>query len=148
MEEKITLQKATYKDIDIFISLERNAAHPKMYRGIADSKTMLDKLKNNIVYLIKKDEIIVGIIRYRIVNKNHIHISGVVVHSDFQGQGIARSALAILLEDLKSFKRTDLVTHPQNSKAIRLYLSFGFIIESWKDNFYGDGEPRITLVLH
>ncbi len=127
MKESITLQKATHNDIDIFMSLERNATHDKMYSGIADSKTMLDKLKNNIVYLIKKDEIIVGIIRYRMINKSYAHISGVVVHSDFQSQGIARSALSILLEELKFIKRIDLVTHPQNSNAIRLYLSFGFI---------------------
>ena len=42
-------------------------------------------------------------------------------------------------------KRIDLVTHPHNSKIIGLYLSYGFIIEAWKDNHFGDGEPRIVL---
>jgi hypothetical protein len=35
-----------------------------------------------------------------------------------------------------------------NQKEIAecLYLSMGFIIESWLDNYFGDGEPRLMLV--
>ncbi len=32
----------------------------------------------------------------------------------------------------------DIVTHPKNTPALKLYLKYGFKIESWKDNYYGD----------
>ena len=35
-----------------------------------------------------------------------------------------------LLKKFKSTKRIDLVTHPDNKAALRLYQSFGFIVES------------------
>lgn len=46
----------------------------------------------------------------------------------------------------KSAPKIDLVTHPENTKAIRLYESLGFKIAERKENYYGDGEPRVVLV--
>ena len=37
------------------------------------------------------------------------------------------------------------VTHPQNTGAIILYLEHGFKIVGWKDDYYGDGQPRLML---
>jgi len=38
-----------------------------------------------------------------------------------------------------------LITHPLNTPAILLYLKNGFQITGWKDNYYGDSEPRIIF---
>jgi ribosomal protein S18 acetylase RimI-like enzyme len=75
-------------------------------------------------------------------------LSGLAIDPRFQNQGIACQALAFVSNDLKGIKRIDLVVHPRNNAAVRLYLSFGFIIESWKDNHFGDGEPRIVMAKH
>ena len=68
-----------------------------------------------------------------------------VINPRFQGQGIAREAMMIILEKFKDVKRIDLLTHPDNIKAINLYQSLGFMAESRKENYYGDGEPRIVI---
>ena len=78
-------------------------------------------------------------------DNGNIYIGGLVVSPRFQGQGIAREAMIIVLEKFKDVKRIDLVTHPDNIGAVNLYQSLGFIAESRKENYYGDGEPRIVM---
>ena len=146
-EKEITLQKASIEDVDTFIALERSVAHLKTYSGIVEKQEALDEIKNNECFFIQRERVIVGSIEYRMKSSEHAYVSGLVIHPDFQGQGIARKAVNIILEKLNGVKRIDLVTHPENIKAIKLYLSLGFIIESQKENYFGDGEPRIVLAL-
>lgn len=145
---KITLQRATTEDIDAYLLIERSvgAGHAKTYSGITNEKEAREEIEKNVVYLIKKDDRVVGTIQYQFEGKDLAHITGLVVDSRFQEQGIGREVLARVLDELKDVRRIDLVTHPHNTPAIRLYLSFGFIIESWKDNYFNDGEPRIVLM--
>ena len=49
-----------------------------------------------------------------------------------------------LLELVKG-NQVYMITHPKNIAAIILYLKNGFEIASWKENCYGDGEPRLIL---
>jgi ribosomal-protein-alanine N-acetyltransferase len=41
----------------------------------------------------------------------------------------------------------ELVTHPENENAIRLYSFLGFRVERRLENYFGDGEPRAVLAL-
>ena len=63
----------------------------------------------------------------------------------FKAKGLRVEAMTLALEKFKDVKRIDLVTHPDNIRAINLYQSLGFITESRKENYYGDGEPRIVM---
>ena len=63
----------------------------------------------------------------------------------YRGQGIARAAMEFIMEKCAGSWRIHLVTHPENFRSIPLYESFGFVIESRIENFYGDGEPRIIM---
>lgn len=141
----IDLQKATVNDVEIFLALEQSVAHLKTYSAITNKKEALNEFKSSTIYFIKKDDAIVGSIEYQMKNADNAYVSGLVVEPHFQGQGIARAALTKVLEELNDIKRIDLVTHPHNTPALMLYLSLGFIIEAWKDNYFGDGEPRIML---
>lgn len=58
--------------------------------------------------------------------------------------GIGRAVLEQILSEFQYVKRIDLVTHPENP-ALGLYQSLGFAVEERKENFYGDGEPRLVL---
>src|SRR3989344_8045074 len=145
--KKITLQRATTDDIDIYLAIEKSvgAGRVKTYSGVTNEKEARDEIEENVVYLIKKDDQIVGSIQYQLEGMDRAHITGLVVDPRFQEQGIGREALTQIFDELKDARRIDLVTHPHNTPAIMLYLSFGFVIESWKDDYFGDGEPRIVL---
>ena len=143
----IKFKKATIEDISVLISIEESVAGTKIYSPMLDEKKWAEEIEKNTVYLILKDGVIVGNISYEIKNSNHAYISGFAIDSRFQNQGIGKEVLTRLLEELKDNKRIDLVTHPDNEAALKLYKSFGFVVESKKENYFGDGEPRLVLVL-
>jgi len=144
-KSKITFKRATADDIDEFLRIEKSTIGLKIYSRISDKEEALEEIKNNEVYFIIKNNKIIGSCEYQIKGVDEAYISGLVILPEFQDQGIARQAIEFRLNKLKNIKRIWLVTHPHNSKVIRMYLSYGFIIESWKDNYFGDGEPRIVL---
>jgi ribosomal protein S18 acetylase RimI-like enzyme len=142
----VTLDKAGIEDISILLELEKSVAGNNMYSPMLDENEWKEELYNSEVFLIKKDNTVLGNVSYELKPDSSIYISGLVINPSFQGQGIAREVLVKLLEKFKDKKRIDLVTHPDNHAALHLYQSLGFVIESQHENYYGDGEPRLRLV--
>jgi len=142
---KLNLKRAAIEDIDRFLDLEKLAAGTLIYSAMTDRKDALDEISKNTVYLIEKDGEIVGDISYEIRDGKTAYISGLMIDPRFQGQGVGRQAMAMIMEELKGMEKIELVTHPRNTKALMLYLSLGFEIEKWKDNYFGDGEPRVSM---
>jgi ribosomal protein S18 acetylase RimI-like enzyme len=142
----ITLVRATIHDLDLFLDTEKSVRHLKTYSALTDEKEAREFFKTNTIYLIKKGGRVVGNISYELKGNRRAYISGLVVKPEFQGSGIGRAALKTVLGKLKKMRQIDLVTHPKNTPALLLYLSFGFFIHAWKDNYFGDGEPRLFLV--
>jgi [ribosomal protein S18]-alanine N-acetyltransferase len=140
------LRKVTEDDIQKLLELEKSVSGNKIYSPMLEEDEWKEELKTNSVFLIENNNQVVGNISYEKKDDDHIYISGLVVDPRFQGQGIAKKALQQILEEFKDVKRVDLVTHPENP-ALRLYESLGFVVESRNENYYGDGEPRLTLVL-
>lgn len=145
-KQNLIFKKATTKDVDKFLELEENEINNKMYSCFLNKDKVLKEFKNNEVYLIYKDDILVGSTEFQIKSPNHAYLSGLIIDPLFQNQGIGRQAILFRLEKLKKFKRIDLVTHPENYKIINMYQSLGFKIEKCIENYYGDGEPRLMLV--
>ncbi len=143
----INLRKATSADIPVLLAIEKSVSCSNLYSPMLEEDEWLTELRQNTVYIIEKDGVAVGNISYEEKDDDHVYISGLVVEQQFQGQGIAREALTHLLENLGAVKRIDLVTHPDNVTALKLYQSFGFISESRKENYFGDGQPRLVLAL-
>lgn len=142
----INFKKATIADIPILLELERSVAGTNIYSPMLEKDEWEEELRKNIVYLVEKDNVVVGNVSYEKKDDSHVYISGLVVDPRFQGQGVAREVLIRILDELKDIKRIDLVTHPNNRRALLLYQSLGFVVESRKENYYGDGEPRLVLV--
>lgn len=145
--ENVSFYRATLEDLDKFLEIEKSAALLKTYSAITEKNEAKKEIENNFVYLIKIGDEVVGSTMYEMKNKDCAYLSGLIVSPRFRRRGIARQAIIYRLNELKNIKRIEVLTHPHNSTIIKLYLSFGFIIESWKDNYYGDGEPRIMLSL-
>jgi ribosomal protein S18 acetylase RimI-like enzyme len=143
--ENILLKRATLDDLREVLDIE-SVACSKIYFCRRTEQEVKDYINNDIVYLIKRGDIIVGTISYEMKTQDHAYINGLIIKSQYRDQGISKQAVEILLDELKDKKRIDLPVHPYNNPAIMLYLSLGFIIESWRDNHYGDGEPRLILV--
>jgi len=74
------------------------------------------------------------------------YLSNIAVDPAFRRRGIARTATLFLLEEAKGCTRIDLLTHPDNAAAIALYRSLGFAVESRREDYFGDGEPRAVML--
>jgi ribosomal protein S18 acetylase RimI-like enzyme len=141
------LKKASVSDIPILLELEKTVSGTDVYSPMLEENEWKEELKNSEVYLIEKNGAVAGNLSYERKNDDYIHITGLVVIPTFQRQGVARKVLTSLLEKFKNIKRIDLAAHPDNYRALKLYQSLGFAVESLKENYYGDGEPRLILSL-
>lgn len=139
------LIRAKNKDIEILLEIEKTAAGLKVYSGYFNEKEIGEWIKNESVYLIENDSFIVGSISYEIKSKEHVLISGLVIKPEYQKRGYARTAMLLLMEKIRNFKKLTLEVHPDNH-AIKLYESLGFAELSREDNYFGDGEPRLIMV--
>jgi len=148
MEGEIILRKAKNEDIPRFIEIEKDA-ESKIYSATTTEKEWQEEFakENATVYAIAKGKDVVGDISYEIKDKSTAYISGLCIDKNFQGQGVGKEAVKLMLGDLKNFEKIELATHPDNTNAIKLYKSFGFETKSQIENYFGDGQPRIIMVL-
>lgn len=142
----ITLRPATPVDVDVLLALKQKMSGVRTYSATTDPEEQRSELQDTTTYLIEKDGVVVGSISYEIKSEGHVYLSDLVIDPEYQGQGLGREALIRVLKELEHNERIDLVTHPENSAALQLYLSLGFQVESRKEDYYGDGEPRLVLV--
>ncbi len=146
METQTEFRKATIADAELYLEIEKTAIGKKTYSIITDSDEARDEIEMNEIFFIYVNNILVGRVAYEIKNKNEAYLSDLIILPEFQGLGIARKAVLFQLDQTKEYNYVWFVTHPHNNKILTLYLPLGFTIESWKDNYYGDGEPRLVLV--
>jgi len=144
----IKLKKAILEDIPSILEVDESVTGTKLYHGFAGSDDRQKDFVENIFYLIEKDKKDIGYVAYSDIEKDKIYIRWLAVKKDFQGQGIAKKAMQILINQLKNIETVELVTHPENKKAIALYKSLGFKqIGTQIENYFGDGEPKIKMIL-
>lgn len=135
------------QDLEIYTMLEKSAIDNYKYSGITEKEEAREEIERAHTFFILNENNIIGNISYEIKEPGHVYLSGFIILPQYQGKGIGKEAMRQIMEmdKVKSAKLVDLVTHPHNSNAIKLYLSFGFQIVGWADNFFGDGEPRIIM---
>ncbi len=145
---EIKLRRATLEDVDNVLEIEKTADGVKTYSALTDRSDVIKYIANDIFYIIEKNNEIAGNVSYELKDNNHAYLSGLVILPKYQGQGIARRAIGMILEELKDVKQIELFTHPENKKSIGLYISFGFKKTGEQiENYFGDGEPRIKMIL-
>jgi len=142
---KILLKRATLKDINIIAEIEK-VGSSKTYSARISEDELKEYIKNDFVFLIKNKDIIVGLVSFEVIKKKTAHCNGLVIYPEFRRKGFGIKAMSIVLKRMSKYPRVELVVHPHNNPAISLYLSMGFIIEAWRDNYFGDGEPRLVLI--
>lgn len=143
--DQIRFVHATASDAERFIALQQRSTDRKLWGPSGDREDALREIAENTLLLLKSGDEIVGCIAYRVRLDRSVYISNVIVAPSFRGRGIGRSALSFVLELNRGAPRIDLVTHPENASALRLYQSLGFAVESYEENYFGDGEPRLVL---
>ena len=141
----ITSRKADLKlDGSLLFTLD-NQCFTRFYDNPSSQVSeVAEYLKDSQVYLYFSGDKPVGYFGFKTLNENETEIKVLAVRPEFQGQGIGTKMIHHLSE-LNVGKKFSLVTHPWNSQAVIFYLKHGFEIVGWKDDYYGDGQPRLIL---
>ena len=141
-----SLQRAEEIDIEVLIEIEKAVAKTNTYSPMLTERGWQREMAEYTVELIKLGDKAVGSIAYAEKEPGHVYISGVIVRPEYQGRGIATNAMRQILDKYSGARRIDLVTHPDNP-ALKLYESLGFKVEERKEDYFGDGQPRLVLAL-
>lgn len=74
-------------------------------------------------------------------------INGLVVDKDFRGRGIGDMLIEAVKQQLRMFKIpvVELTVKPNNSIAKKLYEKHGFKIESFDEDYFGQGQAREVM---
>ncbi|MCD4739921.1 GNAT family N-acetyltransferase [archaeon] len=142
---ELVFKRAIDSDWQKIAELEQSVSTNKYYHSVTTESEVKKYMKESQVYLIYDEKEAVGTVSFEMKTPKHAYLDGLTVRPDYQKQGVATKAIEFILNKLKGIDRIELVTHPENTPAIKVYLRFDFTIEAWKDNYFGDGEPRILL---
>ncbi len=139
---KIVKVDAT-KEAEALFNLDNKAFHRDFDLPPRNIQEQIDYLQGSDVYILYDNDVPVGFFAFKKENDG-IEVKVIVVIPEKQGKGYGKAMMKKLFE-LTNGKIIHLVTHPKNTSAIVYYLKSGFEIYGWKDNYYGDGEPRLLL---
>ncbi|MED1644305.1 GNAT family N-acetyltransferase [Brevibacillus agri] len=135
MSHAVRLRPATAADEETLIQLDVRGFQMEE----AQVREMNEKMANDprtSTYLVLAEERAVGKIS---VSKNGMQafIYGFCVHPDEQGKGYGRQALAqtIALLEAEGFAEISLEVACENSRALGLYESCGFVVQSANDYY-------------
>ncbi|MBI2196102.1 GNAT family N-acetyltransferase [Candidatus Daviesbacteria bacterium] len=144
----LSYRKATENDWELVRDLEKEAASvsPRFFLAYESEKEIKDYLQKDQVFLVMEDEQPVGTVAFNTKGQELAHIDGLAIVPSCTGKGYGTEAMRWVMDQIQNIKKAELVVHPQNSVALRIYLKVGFKIIGWKDNYFGDGEPRLELV--
>ncbi len=138
------IKKVNLKKVGKDLFYIDNAAFTRDFDLKARSvKEEVDYLQNSEIYVAYEGAKTIGFIAYE-DKRDSVEIISLAVVPEYQKKGIGKLLLTHILGILKK-RKTHLVTHPRNTPAIILYLKLGFEIYGLKENYYGDGQPRLLL---
>jgi ribosomal protein S18 acetylase RimI-like enzyme len=143
----LTLRPVGIESIDEYVEIENSVAGNRVYSGTYTRSDAQEEFQHEKIFFVYVGDTLVGSVQYEEKDLTHAYISGIVIKKEFHGKGYGKLATKALLDILKKYAVIDLVTHPDNTPAVALYTSLGFSKGEILQNYFGDGEPRMRMVL-
>lgn len=140
---EIKFKKVKLKDWEQLKFLEEGAAS-NMFAPCDGEEGYKKYIQGSEVFIIMSADKPIGTISYKNQDDESVLINGLTIMPEHRGKGIAKQAMSQLIDKVGN-KIFVLVVHPGNTPALLIYLRLGFSITQWKDNYFGDGEPRLYL---
>lgn len=141
----IEVRDMTNSDIDRVMEIENLCfkapwGKEDIYREINDNKL-------SVMSVITVNDIVVGFCDYWNTFDSGT-ICQIAIHPDYQHQSLGTRLFDEVLKDAKAKKiRTmTLEVRETNSKAIKFYQKFGFVITLVKEKYYTNGENAIYMI--
>jgi len=139
--EPVVLVEGTEEDFETFFALEQKLAGPTY---LPETKKEQISGENKFFYMVKIGDKTVGQIQYERQKDNVIYLNVIAIDPGFQGRGLGREVMKQFLSKISYASKVWLVTHPDN-KAVNFYESLGFRVIERKENYFGNGTPRLLM---
>jgi ribosomal protein S18 acetylase RimI-like enzyme len=120
MEEILLLQKLAYKSE---AELYNDFAIPPLVQTLEEVKK---EFENHVFLKVIEDEKIIGSVRALLINSKTCYIGKLIVHPDFQNQGIGTNLIKEIEDIFKECKRFELITGHKSKKNLKLYEKIGY----------------------
>lgn len=146
MAQAIVYVEAQEKDISLLASLDKLAFNRPFDNAFTEKEfSELIHNKRASLFLVMKEVLPIGFYIFEEINENEGEIVGIALSPTHQRQKIGTEILLKLMKEFSNKKRIKVVTHPQNTVALLLYLKHGFIISEYSETYYGPYQPRVIL---
>jgi len=143
------VRQVRINELHIIYELEKSAFTPMNY-PLFVLRQFYDLLPELFLVAVDKTDSILGYTLGGInLDNNQAWILSLAINQNYQGQGIGYSLSQKLIEKIhnKGMKNIFLTVHPENNSAIMLYKKLGFQGHEKTMDYYGDGKPRLVMVL-
>ena len=141
------LKRAAANDVDVIVAFEFLVMNEKLYGKPLNHPAAKSEIDTNEYYLRLSDGRVVATGALRRREDRSAYLSNIAVHPKERRNGIARAMMSHLLSLCDAAPSIDLAVHPDNRAARALYVSLGFYQTQIRENFFGDGEPRLIMQL-
>jgi len=122
LEEILSLQKTAYKSE---AELYNDYSIPPIIQNIEEIK---DEFKNSVFLKAVENDMIVGSVRGTLINPETCYIGRLIVHPDFQNQGIGTRLMKEIEDTYNKCRRFELITGHKSHRNIKLYEKLNYNI--------------------
>ncbi|HNT29738.1 MAG TPA: GNAT family N-acetyltransferase [bacterium] len=140
----LSLQPATSADWEDVLHYE-TMADSQYYPAYKDKKDIEAYMATSTVFFIVYEGKKVGTVSYQKKEDGSVYFNGLTVLPECQHKGIATQAMHLLIATLPDTELLTAVVHPCNTPSLLICLKLGFTIKEWRENVFGDGEPRLFV---
>lgn len=145
-QNDLIFEHATQMDAAVLLELERRVAVSMIYEARTNLEDAIREIAENTLYLIRYRGTVIASASCRLLGNGNVYIGNVAVDPAFRRMGVARAIMDFLLAKTADAPAIELVTHPDNDAALRLYRSLGFSIGETVADCFGDGQPRVKMI--
>lgn len=139
---------ANESDIPTLLQIEASA-DGRLYSAYSGNDLRQSFSAGEKFFLIKRDGCVFGSVSVEADTGQSIEFGSLVLLPEFRVRGIGVRVFRSGLLHFKSqgYTRVHALVHPDNKPMLRIYFAFGFEEALRVENAFGDGEPRLELVL-
>lgn len=135
-------------DIPALLHIEASASG-RLYSAYNESELREFLSAGEKFYLIRRDGCVLGSASVEADTGQSIEFGSLVLLPEYRVRGLGVRVFRSAVQHFKSRGYTYIhaLVHPDNEPMLRIYFAFGFKEARRIENAFGDGEPRVELVL-
>ncbi|OGG49053.1 hypothetical protein A3G63_00575 [Candidatus Kaiserbacteria bacterium RIFCSPLOWO2_12_FULL_52_8] len=147
MKAKVRLKRATARDADDYVRIERSVESP-----INLVTTNVDEARKEIenplalVWMVLYETKNVGLVQVQMLPGKHAYLAEIAIEPTYQGHGIGGDVLRTIVAKMRRAGACtmSLRTHEQN-RARQLYERHGFVVTGRLEDHGKSSSPRLVM---